>query len=83
MPTAKESLRKQVDQLSEEEAQEILGLISARGSRPVNSMTAKVTREVVRARLANRPASRVPLRMHDRSADANGFSAPAYLLLNF
>ena len=28
MPTAKESLRKQVDQLSEEEAKEILGLIS-------------------------------------------------------
>jgi len=67
MPTAKESLRKQVDQLSEEEAQYILGLISARGSRPATSMTAKVTREVVRERLADRPAFRVP------PADARSF----------
>lgn len=60
MPTAKESLRKQVDQLSEEEAREILGLISARGSRLAASMTANVTREGVRERLADRPAFRVP-----------------------
>jgi len=62
MPTAKESLRKQVDQLSEEQAQEILGLISTRGLRPATSTTTttKVTREVVRERLADRPAFRVP-----------------------
>ena len=60
MPTAKESLRKQLDQLSEEQAQEILGLISTRGLRPAISPTAKVTREVVRERLADRPAFRVP-----------------------
>jgi len=39
MPTAKESLRKQVDQLSEEQAQEILGLISTGGLRPATSTT--------------------------------------------
>jgi len=62
MPTAKESLRKQVDQLSEEQAQEILGLISTRGLRPATSTTTttKVTREVARERLADRPAFRVP-----------------------
>lgn len=67
MATAKESLRKQVDQLSEEEAQEILGLIGARGSRAATSMKAELTREVVRARLADRPAFRVP------TADAQPF----------
>jgi hypothetical protein len=51
MPTAKESLRKQLDQLSEEQAQEILGLIT-RGFRAATS-TAKMTREVVRERLAD------------------------------
>jgi hypothetical protein len=60
MPTAKESLRKQVDQLSEQDAQEILGLISARGLRPAAEKAAKVTREVIRQRLADRPAFRVP-----------------------
>ena len=59
MPTAKESLRKQLDQLSEEQAQEILGLIT-RGFRAATSTTAKVTREVIRERLADRPAFRVP-----------------------
>jgi hypothetical protein len=60
MPTAKESLRKQVDQFSEEEAQEVLGLIGARASHPDSSMAPKLTREVVRARLADRPTFRVP-----------------------
>lgn len=60
MPSAIESLRKQVDQLSEDEAREILGLIRERGLRPDTSQTVQLTREMVRERLAGRPAFRVP-----------------------
>ena len=60
MPTAKESLREQVDRLSEEEAKELLGLISKKVSVPPATVKPRLTREVVRERLANRPAFRVP-----------------------
>jgi adenylosuccinate lyase len=57
MATAKDSLRSKVDRLSEEEAQEILGLIAAKGAAGTG---ATLTREVVRERLAGRAAFRVP-----------------------
>lgn len=60
MPTAKESLREQVDRLSEEEAKELLGLIGRKVSVPSATVKARLTREVVRERLANRPTFRVP-----------------------
>jgi len=56
--TAKDSLRSKVDQLSEEEAQEILGLIATKGA-PGTGAT--LTRELVRERLAGKAAFRVPL----------------------
>jgi len=57
MATAKESLRSKVDQLTEEEAQEILGLIATKGAAGTG---ATLTREVVKERLAGRAAFRVP-----------------------
>ena len=57
MATAKDSLRIKVDQLSEEEAQEILGLIATKRAAGTG---ATLTREVVRERLAGRAAFRVP-----------------------
>src|ERR1035441_6412829 len=60
MPNAKELLREQVDRLSEEEARELLGLISKKVSVPSATVKPRLTREVVRERLANRPAFRVP-----------------------
>jgi hypothetical protein len=58
MATAKESLRRKVDQLTEEEALEVLGLIATKGSERAAGAT--LTREVVRERLADRAAFRVP-----------------------
>jgi hypothetical protein len=60
MATAKESLRSKVDQLSEEEAQEVLGLIATKGSERAAGTGATLTWEVVRERLAGRAAFRVP-----------------------
>ena len=60
MATAKESLRSRVDQLSEEEAQEVLGLIATKGSGLAAGTGATLTRDVVRERLAGRAAFRVP-----------------------
>lgn len=57
MATAKDSLRIKVDQLSEEEAQEILGLIATKRAAGTG---ATLTWEVVRERLAGRAAFRVP-----------------------
>ena len=60
MATAKESLRRKVDQLSEDQAQAVLGLIASGVPELAADTNPKVNREVVRARLAGRPAFRVP-----------------------
>jgi len=61
MATAKDSLRGKVDQLSEEEAQEILSMIATKGSQRAAGTGARLSREVVRERLAGKAAFRVPL----------------------
>jgi hypothetical protein len=60
MPTAKESLRRKVDQLSEEEAQKILGLIVTNAAEGAAGSVATLTREGVGQRLAGKAAFRVP-----------------------
>jgi len=60
MATAKESLRDKVDRLSEEEAREVLDLLATKEPEPASSPRKKLTREVLRARLAGHPGSRVP-----------------------
>ena len=60
MATAKESLRNRVDQLSEVEAQTILGLIATKVADRVAGTGATLTRELVRERLEGKSAFRVP-----------------------
>jgi hypothetical protein len=60
MATAEESLRMQVDQLSEEEAQVVLSLITAKVSERAAETTPALSREVARERLEGKPAFRVP-----------------------
>lgn len=60
MASAKESLREKVELLSEEEAREILDLITRRETGLGSPDKGKLTREAVRARLAGRPGFRVP-----------------------
>jgi hypothetical protein len=60
MATAKESLRSKVDQLSEEEAQAVLGLIGTKWSGDAAVAGATMTREAIRERLAGKAAFRVP-----------------------
>lgn len=60
MATAKESLRSKVEQLSEEEAREILGLIATRSER-MTGAGVTLTWEAVRERLNGKAAFRVPV----------------------
>ena len=50
----------QVDQLSEEQAQVVLSLIAAKVSERAAETTPALSSEVVRERLAGKPAFRVP-----------------------
>ena len=60
MATAKESLRKRVDQLSEEDAQVVLSLIASKVSERAAGAAPPLSREVVGERLSGKPAFRVP-----------------------
>jgi len=60
MATAKESLRRKVDQLSEEGARIVLGLIAAKAPELVAEAAPSMSREDVRERLAGKSAFRVP-----------------------
>jgi len=60
MTSAKEALRKKVDQLSEEEALEVLRLIATKESGRTTGSGVCLTREVIRERLAGKPTFRLP-----------------------
>ena len=85
MATARDSLRSKVERLSEEEAQEILGLIAAKGPDPAAGPGARLTWEVVRERLAGKvafrvpPANAAPFRKHKR-IECHGIPASETLI---
>lgn len=60
MATAKEVLQQKVEQLGEEEARQILDLMTARESPLGTSTKALPPRQAVRERLAGRPGFRLP-----------------------